>query len=337
MYGLILGTNIEIPGLAAEKVAFHAADIEINMGFFTENIQHHISQPSEKYYVEHGDEIEDPPHLIVNTLTGGKYFHFYYDYGVQFVFDQSATAVWCIWKEPLVLEDATLYLLGPIIGFMLRLRGITCLHASSVVIEGKAFALTGPSGAGKSTLAASFAASGYAVLSDDVLPLTKANDVIYAQPGYSRLRLFPNSFKNLPGVPDRLPSLAPGWDKCYLDLAAGTYVKQTTSAPLKVIYIIDWSAFKADRPSITNLTSAAEAIPLLAINTYRHELLTQEMRMNEFIFLSQLASTIMVKKIMPVDDILSVPHLREMLFKDFHNETKTQRQSCHTPGHMNKS
>lgn len=326
VYGLTLATNIELPGLEVEKVAGQAADIEINMGFFTEDIQHHISQPSEKYHVEHGNEGDDSPHLIVTTLTGGKYFHFFYDYGVEFVFDQSATTVWGRWNEPLVLEDAILYLLGPIIGFMLRLRGVTCLHASSVVVEGNAFALTGPSGAGKSTLAASFAASGYAVLSDDVLPLIMANDAIYAQPGYSRLRLFPKSFENLPGIPDKLPLLAPGWDKCYLDLSAGNFTQHTASAPLKVIYIIDWGAYKAERPSIKLLTSATEAVPLLAVNTYRQELLTREMRMNEFQFLSQLASIIMVKKLYPVDDVLTVSHLREMLLKDFHEETKKQRQ-----------
>ena len=152
---MILGSNIEIPGLAAEKVENQTANMEINMGSISDDLQDHIAQSSTKYYVEPGYEEEDPPRLIVNTLAGGRYFHFDYEYGVEFVFNQSATKVWGRWKESLALEDAALFLLGPIIGFMLRLRGITCLHASSVVVDGKAFAMTGPSGAGKSTASAS--------------------------------------------------------------------------------------------------------------------------------------------------------------------------------------
>lgn len=160
VYGLHFSANIEIPGLSAEKADKRTTDIEINMGFLPDDIQRLIANPSSEYYLDPGYEKDDPPHLIINTLQDGNYFHFSYEYGVEFIVNQSATKVWGRWKEPLVLEDAALYLLGPVIGFMLRLRGITCLHASGVVVDGQAFALTGPSGAGKSTLAASFAAAG---------------------------------------------------------------------------------------------------------------------------------------------------------------------------------
>ncbi len=326
VYGLTLGANIAIPGLAAEKVEPRAVDITINIGFFPEYIQHVIAHPSAQYYLELGYEKEDPPHLIVNELAKGRYFHFYYEYGVEFVFDQKATIVWGRWKAPLVREDASLYLLGPIIGFMLRLRGITCLHASGVVVDGKAFALTGPSGAGKSTLAASFVAAGYSILTDDVLPVTAINDVIYAHAGYSRLRLFPNSFEKLQELPDNLPLLAPGWDKCYLDLAADSYAFHESSTVLKVIYIIDWSTDNAESPSIASLSGAA-TVPLLAANTYRNELLTPDMRKSEFVFLSQLVSKVKVKKIYPVDDIATVTQLREMLIEDFQRESASQNNA----------
>ena len=283
VYGLTLGVNIELPGLSAEKIKPRPVDVTVNIGFFPDHIQHLIAHPSSQYYLEPGYGQEDPPHLIVNNLANGEYFHFHYEYGVEFVCDRKAETVWTLWQAPLVLEDAALYLLGPIIGFMMRLRGITCLHASGIVVNGRAFALTGPSGSGKSTLAASFAGAGYPVLTDDILALTTANDLISAQAGYSRLRLFPNSFEKLQELPDNLPRLAPGWEKCYLDLAADSYAFHESSAVLEVIYIIDWSADKAESPSIASLSGAA-TVPLLAANTYRNELLTPEMRKCEFVF-----------------------------------------------------
>ena len=328
VYGLIIGANIEIPGLHAEKVERNTADIEINMGSFPDDLYNLISQPTTEYYLEPGYEKKDPPNLTVNMLANGRYFHFCYEYGVEFICNRSATAIWGIWKKSLTLEDAALYLLGPIIGFMLRLRGITCLHASGVVVDGEALALTGPSGMGKSTLAASFAAAGYPVLTDDILPLNTVNNVICALSGYSRLRLFPNSFETSQELPDKLPLLAPGWNKHYLDLTSDPYELYKAPATLKVVYIIDRNIKKTESPSIVTL-SGAEVVPLLAANTYRNELLNPGMRMKEFYYLSNLASKIRVKKLHPLNDISAMPQLREMLLADFRKESTYQGQVRH--------
>ena len=52
------------------------------------------------------------------------------------------------------------------------LQGVVCLHASAVVVDGRAIAVCGASGAGKSTLAAALVAEGAGFLTDDVLALT---------------------------------------------------------------------------------------------------------------------------------------------------------------------
>jgi hypothetical protein len=317
VYGITLACDTEIPGLAAEKVAqVNNADIRICIGFIPQGIQYLIDRHATAYYLEPGYEQGDPAHLIVNSVYGERYYHFLYGEGVEFLLDTHDSTVWCRWRDHLTLEDIALYLLGPIIGFMLRWRGTTCLHASGVLVHGCALAITGPSGAGKSTLAASFAAAGYPILTDDVLPLTTIDSEIHTQSGYSRLRLFPNSFKNLQELPDELPLLAPGWDKCFLDLASGNYQLHKTSAPLKVIYVIDWGASENQSPAIMPLDSTA-AVSLLAANTYRNDLLSTKMRKQEFYFLSTLAATVKVRRLCPVDDIASIPLLRAMLLADF--------------------
>ena len=130
-------------------------------------------------------------------------------------------------------------------------------------------------------------------------------------------------------LPDNLPLLSPGgWDKCYLDLASDSYELYASSAVLKVIYIIDWEVDHLDFPAITAL-SGVEAVPLLAANTYRNELLDSEMRKREFSFLGQMVSKIKVKKLHPVDDISAIPHLREFILEDFRTEIGGLEKSGH--------
>jgi hypothetical protein len=325
VYGITLACDTELPGLEAEKVAQrNSADIRISIGFFPGGLQDLIAQHATTYHIEPGCEKAGPEHLIVTTASGGRYYLFRYGGGVEFLLDTHDSLVWCKWDASLTLADVALYLLGPIVGFMLRVRGTTCLHASGALVNGNALAITGSSGAGKSTLAASFAAAGYSILTDDVLPLTTINGEIHTQSGYSRLRLFPNSFKNLQELPDELPPLAPGWDKCFLNLAAGNYQLHKASAPLKVIYVIDWSVSEKPSPAIIPIEGAA-AVSRLAANTYRNELLSVEMRTQEFYFLSTLTATVKVRKLCPVDDIASIGALREMLLADFEEATRQEQ------------
>lgn len=63
------------------------------------------------------------------------------------------------------------YVTGPGLAIALMQRGLTLLHASAVVIDGRAVAFSADSGHGKSTLAAAMHARGHALLTDDVCAL----------------------------------------------------------------------------------------------------------------------------------------------------------------------
>lgn len=316
VYGLRLSVNVEIPGLQSYKTENKKSDIKITLGSFPDGLLRNNNQSAELYYLDQGFENSASPHLVVNTIENGKYFHFRYDAGVEFICDKQATTVWGEWDESLNLNDIVGYLLGPILGFLLRLRGVTCLHASGIVVDGKALALVGTSGAGKSTLAAAFAAEGYTILTDDVMPLEFKQDILHAVSGYPHIRLYPKSFKNLKGIPNELPELMSNWDKCYLDLTTTSYQFQHGSVPLKIIYILDWSTDNAPENVKINPVVPSAAVSLLAANTYRNELLNSEMKSSEFLFLSRLASLIPMKKIQPVDDIATIPDLLEAILSD---------------------
>src|ERR1700687_479146 len=161
-----------------------------------------------------------------------------YGDGTKFVIDRAGSRVWATWGSESTFEDTLTYLLGPVLGFVLRLRGVTCLHASAIAIDGVAIALMGPGGAGKSTAAAQFASMGYPVLSDDITTLEAAGTLFLVQPSPARLRLWPASVAHLYGSPDALPRLTPSWEKRYLDLRTGHQRFQSTPLPLAAIYVL---------------------------------------------------------------------------------------------------
>ena len=135
-------------------------------------------------------------------------FHIVYDDGTEFFLDSQGTKIWATWPDTLSIEDAAVFLRGPILGFVLRLRGQIPLHASAVDLEGRALLLMGAPGAGKSTTAACFARMGYPLLSDDIVPLLEQGGIFLAQSGYPYVCLWPQSVEALFGTPSR-PRVAP--------------------------------------------------------------------------------------------------------------------------------
>lgn len=79
---------------------------------------------------------------------------------------------------------------GPVLGTISYQRGLLSLHSNTIVIDGKAIALSGRSGAGKSTLAAILMKRGHRLISDDVLPLAEMDGRTFGLPGSQNLRLW---------------------------------------------------------------------------------------------------------------------------------------------------
>ena len=141
-------------------------------------------------------------------MSDGGWFRFHYDDGTQFAVDAEGTRIIGAWPSELTLEDTAPFITGPMLGFLLRRRGFTCLHASVVELApGHAVAFVGPAGAGKSTLAAAFAEQGTPVVSDDIAALDDGGtrfSVLSAHPG---IRLWSPSVEALFAHPTRCRSL----------------------------------------------------------------------------------------------------------------------------------
>jgi hypothetical protein len=248
-------------------------------------------------------------------LGGGKYFGFFYRDGARFAVEREGREIWADWPEHYTLEDACTYLMGPVIAFVLRLRGVTCLHASAVAVDDRAVALFGVAGAGKSTTAAAFALSGFPVLSDDVAVLVDQGDRFLVQPGYPRVNLWPDSVRTLFGSPDALPRITPTWDKCYLALDQNGRGFQSQPLPLGAIYILGEREAELAAPIIEDL-AGHEAFTALVANTYVNYLLDSDMRAREFDVLGRVLAGVAIRHVRPTADPSKVFALCEAIAAD---------------------
>ncbi|MEO6723814.1 MAG: serine/threonine protein kinase [Blastocatellia bacterium] len=254
--------------------------------------------------------------LRVWQLAQGQYFRMLYADGTEFILNRQGTQVWATWPGSLTLEDTATYFLGPVLGFILRLRGVTCLHASAIAIDGQALAILGPAGAGKSTTAAAFAQLGYHVLSEDVVALTSEGENLLVNPGYPLIRLWPSSVQSLFGAADALPLLTPNWEKRGLPLNRNGCRFQSEPLPLAAIYIL---SERCDYPSapFVETPSAQTGLMSLIENTYTNYLLDQAMRAREFELLGRLVKQVPLRRVTPHTDFARLPELCKTILSDF--------------------
>ena len=290
-FGLSLAANWSIPGLIPQTT-LSPPDISIWL---------HERLPcadvetggAELYYVS--DETEAGiPALQVWRAGSGAYFRLRYADGTEFRVDRTGREIRATAPGSATLEDTATYVLGPILGFALRLRGVTCLHASVVAVGDHAVAMAGPAGAGKSTAAACFAAMGLPVLADDVAALVEHCVTVHVQPAHPHVRLWPDSVAMLYGAPDALPRLTPTWDKRTLLLSEqGAF--QQRSLPLGAVYML---GPERDQPeTVIEEVSGAQCLLALLANTYVGYLLDAPMRRREFDSLARLAATVPVLRV----------------------------------------
>ncbi|HLM24888.1 MAG TPA: hypothetical protein VK274_07495 [Pyrinomonadaceae bacterium] len=309
IYGLGVVANRTIPGVPSSTIA--SEDVRISFGSLPAWL-HEETQSETSYVAEYKSECGEPA-LRVFRLAEGRYYRFSYADRTEFVVDHAGTEVWAEWCAPLTLEDTATYLLGPVMGFVMLLRGVVCLHASAVAIGDEAIGLVGPAGSGKSTTAAAFSDRGYRVLAEDVLTLDDRHDHFMVRPGYPCIRLWPAAVKTLYESETHLPKLTPNWDKCYLDLG-GQF--QGKPLALAAIYQLGERRHDAGAPFVETLDRAEGLMSLIA-NTYATKLMDKQMRAREFELLTRVVNHVPIQRVTPHADVKRIPELCDRILDDF--------------------
>lgn len=243
----------------------------------------------------------DPPVLDAAWLEGRPGLRLHYGDGAEYHIRADAREVWVTWPASLAIEDAMVHFVGPVLGFILRRLGVLSLHASGVVIGGRAAAFCGDSGAGKSTIAAALAAAGHAALADDVLALREVAGTTMAYPAYDHLRVWDDTARVLAGEEHALPWLTPSWDKRAFRPEALGYPIARTPAPLGWIFLLADRADDVASPRVESVRAADAFVPLVA-NTSANYLLSPEMRAQEFALLARLLARTPVLRLVPHTD-----------------------------------
>lgn len=313
LYGLRLAANASLPGLP-ERHDANAFDLRISLKDLA-TLPSAFPESIEIFHSSSNVTVAGELNLRVGVLPDGKCLAFLYGDGARFAIDRLGCEVWADWPENYTLEDACTYLVGPVMGFVLRLRGTVCLHASAVAVENRAIALVGLPGAGKSTAAAGFACCGFPVLSDDIVALSHEDGQWLVQPGYPRVNLWPDSVRTLFGSEDALPPITPTWDKRYLPLGENGHDFASSPLPLGAIYILDSRDSALAAPVIKEI-SGKEAFMALVANTYVNYLLDQNMRRTEFDVLSSIVSEVPVRRVHPPDEPSAIFGLCEAIADD---------------------
>src|SRR5215217_3750038 len=311
IYGLGVTSNKAIPGVYPSIIA--SEDVRISFGSLPAWLDEVTAMQVETSYVADYKSECGEPALRVFRVRDGMYYRFCYADETEFVIDKAGSEVWAAWREPLTLEDTATYLLGPVMGFVMLLRGVVCLHASAVAVGDEAIALLGPAGSGKSTTAAAFAERGYSVLAEDVVTLDDRGDHFLVRPGYPLIRLWPAAVKALYGSETHLPRLTPNWDKCYLDLSERFHGEPL---PLAAIYHLGERHHDARAPYVETL-DRPEGLMALVANTYATKLMDKQMRGREFELLTRVVGEVPLRRVTPHADPARLTQLCDAILDDF--------------------
>jgi hypothetical protein len=315
IFGLQVRSNCSLPGLQTATAALEESDITLHFGDCPPSAEARNSGAEECVFVSSLQEESGEPALRIWKTAGSALRRMDYADGTRFWVEARGRQVWAQWAERSSLEDAASYLLGPVFGFLLRLRGITCLHASAVQCGDRAIAFVGAEGAGKSTTAAALALRGHAVVSDDIVALTEEGGSFYAAPAYPYLSLWPDAAEALCGRSKSLASFSRNFSKRMLPVAGSDLRFAGEPVLLDSIFLLGPRSGDAAAPFVET-TGKREALMSLVADSYANLLLSEEMRAREFAVLGRLVGTVPTRRLCAHEDTSRIGSLCDLIERE---------------------
>lgn len=238
---------------------------------------------------------------LPNQAQGGGFFYFWRppDGGLvfwthlsegyaEYTISAEGSAITVAQPEQAPFLEVMRYITGVSLGAALRFRGVLCLHASAVEVNGAALIFAGPSHAGKSSLSAAFHRRGYPLITEDVLALDQRDEAYYVRPGYAGIRLYPETLELLYG--QDAVTAAMQVDHKYLhplDAIA------TSPRPVRALYLLAPRNPDLGEPCITPL-DPTNALLALTSQFYLHRYAPKEWLARDFPRLGELVQRVPV-------------------------------------------
>ena len=317
VYGLNCISNVAIPGFYPQPpFGPQAPDVVLELSSKAPKWVDQVRElpASIRYSQPPSLETSDPGYgVLVRGVN--EAFELTYSDGAQFVINDQATQIWSMSNASLSEADVAVYIRGPLMGFLLRLRGVISLHASAVSLAGRTVALCGPSESGKSTTAAALALAGSPVLCDDITALKETDFGFEVQPGYPKICLWPDTVQQLCGAPNALPPLTEKWEKRYLPLDKRRATFEPYAQPLGAIYILAPRISEITAPRIEDMTPR-EAFLELVKNTYMNWVLDRALRAAEFDSAAKIVDSVRIRRVVAHSDPKRIGALCELIVKD---------------------
>jgi hypothetical protein len=203
-------------------------------------------------------------------------------------------------------ESIQTYLLGQVLSYALTKQGHETLHATVVVIGGRAVGFLGESGMGKSTLAAAFLKTGATLLTDDLLRLSPHGAGYLAFPGPPRIKLLPHAAEELISWRWSGSPMYPQGEKLVIPLPAAQIAPQPVE--LAALYALS-EPEESDDPQAVSVRplSQREALIELLAHTFNRKILDHARLIRQFQAAQAVAAAIPVR-------VLAYPRQIERIF-----------------------
>src|SRR5438876_10672180 len=262
-YGLYLRSDVELPGLREARGGPGFPPVVLTTKLKPDWANEAADLPARVIHsLPAAPDCADPAFLL-EQIDDGIFFRLSYGDGTEFGVDAHGERVWGNCPEALTIEDLATYFLGPVMGFVLRRRGVMPLHASAVLVGGVAVAFSGEAGAGKSTTAAALALRGAPAVCEDIAAIEENRGHFFVQPGYARVCLWPDAAEKLLGTKEALPNLTPTWDKKYLPLDGERASFAEGIAPLGAVYLLGERAADERTPRVEEMSGREALLELV--------------------------------------------------------------------------
>lgn len=315
-YGLNCISNVPIPGFSPVPFGPSPIDLVITISRLPPDwVSYARGLSARACYFKPSEEDAADSGYALTSFGSEEFFELTYSDGAEFVVDAGCGRLWTALPSSLTLDYLATYLRGPVMGLILRRRGIAAVHASAVCINGHAFVFCGESGAGKSTTAAALALMGIPVMCEDITPFVTNGREFFVEPGYPQVGLWPDAVRDLLGSADALPRWTPSWEKRFLPLDGRNAKFENQRRPCGAIYLFGFRSNDASTPRIEELTQRAAMLELVR-NTYMNWILNAKQRAAEFDFLSKLVTQVPVRRVMPHGDLRRIGAFCDLIERD---------------------